>query len=84
MDTETCYTIEVLEASSHSSGYHVANASSGLFQYPEGSKPAGSTTSSESEVTLIFCEGLVAHEIPWPLDRPYFGHIENILFQNNL
>ena len=81
LDPETCYTIEVLEASSHSSGYHVANTSSGFFQYPEESNPTGSTTSSETEVTLRFCEGLVAHEIP--LDRPYFGHIENILFQHN-
>ena len=74
VDARTCYTIELLGASSRSPTYYVTNKSSGF------------TTLQEEEdlyiiegVTLRFCEGLFVNDIP--RNRPYLGHIEKLLFQ---
>jgi len=71
VDAETCYTIEFLGASSHSPSYYVTNDSSGFDTYPD-------QEDITTVVTLKFCEGLRVDEIC--LNRPYFGHIEKVLF----
>ena len=72
---KTCYTIELLGASSHSPSYYVTNDSSGFDTYPD---QKDITTDENYDVTLKFCEGLRVDEIS--LNRPYFGHIEKVLF----
>ena len=75
VDAGTCYTIELLGASSHSPSYYVTNDSSGFDTYPD---QEDITTDENYDVTLKFCAGLHADDIS--LNRPYFGHIEKVLF----
>ena len=77
VDPNTCYTLELLGASSRSPIYYVTNVSSGFCKLPVGSSPR------KTEVDFRFCEGLVANTCSIPNTRPYVGHIEHILFQNN-
>lgn len=74
---DTCYTIELLGASSRSPHFYVANRTSGLKHYT--SQSTISDCSIDTEVGFSFCGGLFAYKIPD--NSPYIGHIECILWQ---
>jgi len=90
VDAETCYTIELLGASSRSPDYYVTNESSGFPQ-----RTFRIMTEAErqldfelydyfvySDMSIRFCEGLFTNESP--KNRPYIGQINSILFQSSL
>ena len=93
VDAKTCYTIELLGASSRSPDCYVTNESSGFSQetfriFTEDEEEPEMTydevTSDPYFVemrSLRFCEGLFTNEIP--KNRPYIGHIKSVIFQNN-
>ena len=69
---DTCYTIELLGASSRSPHFYITNRTSGFIQLPN--------EHSAPEVRFRFCGGLFAYEIP--NNSPYIGQMECILFQS--
>ena len=93
VDAKTCYTIELLGASSRSPNCFVTNESSGFSQetfriFTEDEEEPGEIydemTSDPYFVemrSLRFCEGLFTSEIPE--NRPYIGHIKSVIFQKN-
>ena len=93
VDAKTCYTIELLGASSRSPNCYVTNESSGFSQETfriftedeEGLEMTYDELTSDPYFvemrSLRFCEGLFTNEIP--KNRPYIGHIKSVIFQNN-
>ena len=78
VEGETCYTIELLGASSKSTNCYVRCRSSGITQ--KAANPTGPTNLTESTITFKFCGGSFHYEIPENV--PYFGLISEILFQD--
>ena len=81
LDEETCYTIELLGASSRSTKYYVrCSNTTGITQKALSGHYSRPTNSSRSpDVTFKFCGGLFKDDIP---ENPYFGLISKLLFQD--
>ena len=81
LDEDTCYTIELLGASSRSTKYYVrCSNTTGITQRASSDHYSRPTNSSRStDVTFKFCGGLFKDHIP---ENPYFGLISKVLFQD--